>query len=750
MSIKKGIISIILGWLSLITSYHCITIDRAYDAYIHIGLILCLFCGMAFGAKYALLCFIPGMGIFFPFVIWGDYGFANIITCIFTFIWIISHSICRKFISDKKLPFFSVYIVQAAFILIYMISGKTLVKSIIKLNSPFLNGHYCMSYIPDNIVNVNSILFAEITTIMLFTVNIIISTRSFNKLMKSTIPEYGNYIIPAILIASSVAFLFSIITTSSENNRMAISFSVNSYQSTVGNVQLTLLKAVFIIFIADFMIHFIEYRNNLSNKEQISTNRYLNIFRNILDIYIEFDSEYKIITVSPSALKVFEYEADELKDKSIIDFFIDDAYKEDFINCTNKIYDARDHELKIKTKSGKTVCLLVSKIDSLNENDMIFIARDITERKKRQEKQEEMSQMRTAILESSDDVIFCIKKDKIIARNKSACRFFMQKCGCEDPVRFRDIFNFNERKEWKVFIDKTVKSGEYNTEYFDETIGKYYDVRFKRISYGAEKMDISIFAKDITELKTKEQQTKMMNEELEYRVLERTKEITRAYSELENFCAVVAHEFRSPVRAISLYNDMIKEDLPPNASEDSIEAVESIHNYCENSLEMIENLLEYSKIKSKKITIQQINMKMIIENCLRELRIINSNLDIRVHIDEIPNIIGDEFLMRHAIYNILSNSIKYSSSRDHIEINVTYVSNRREHILSFADNGVGFDMNGAEKVFGIFDRMHTDKEFKGTGIGLATVKNIIQKHGGSIYAKSEIDKGCIIIINLPK
>ncbi len=752
MNIKKSIISIILGWLSIAAAFYPISIDSAYDASIHWGIILCILCGMTFGTKYAVLSCTVGLGMFFPFIVWRDYGYANMVTSIFTLIWITCISISNKYIKEKMLPFFSIYILQAIFVIIYLLFNTSLIKAAIKLNPPFFKGHYLATYLPDNILSVNAILFAEITTLMLLSTDILLSTHLFNRILKQPKTAHNNYSLPIILITGIIIVMFSVVTTSSENSMSAISFSVNSYKSNIGNIELNLLKSTLVIFIADFLIHFIEYKNELNYKERLSTNRYLNIFRNILDIYIEFTPDYVINSVSPSAQKVFNCTTDNLVGKNITDFFIDNHYKEEFKNCTEEKSDASDREFHIQLNDGKLVWLLASRIAPLDENNMIFIARDITERKKRQEEQEEMSQLQNAILESSDDIIFCLNNGKIISQNKSASKFFMKKCGTQTPKKFKAIFSDDENIEWKNFIKQTIKKDEYNTEYFDQSTGKYYEIRFKKIQYGAGNVDISVFAKDITEVKARENQTQMINEELEYRVLDRTKEMTRAYNELENFCAIVAHEFKSPVRAISLYNNMIKQDLENNdlATDDIKEAVNSIHDYCENSLDMIQNLLEYSKIKSKKITHQQLNMKMIIKNCLRELRVINSNLDIRVSIDEIPNIIGDEFLMRHVVYNILSNSIKYSSTKEYIKINVTYLSEKNEHILSFSDNGVGFDMTGSDNIFNIFKRMHTNDEFKGTGVGLATVKNIVEKHGGTVFAKAELDKGCVIVISLPK
>ncbi|MBP1561427.1 MAG: PAS domain S-box protein [Oscillospiraceae bacterium] len=260
----------------------------------------------------------------------------------------------------------------------------------------------------------------------------------------------------------------------------------------------------------------------------------------------------------------------------------------------------------------------------------------------------------------------------------------------------------------------------------------------------------SFISSDITDESERDEKNRLMNEELEQKILERTKEMTLAYNELDNFCAVIAHEFKAPIRAIGLYNNIIAEEMGGTLSRDAEEAVCKINEYCGKSLDLIKNLLEYSKLKSRTLNIRQIDMNRLVEECLHDLKIIHSGADIRVNMTPLPVIAGDEFLMKHAVCNILDNAIKYSSVREYTEIDISCTASDTEYMISFRDNGVGFDMSDAADPFSIFSRLHTSDEFKGTGVGLATVRNVIEKHGGRVCISSETDKGCLVVISVKK
>lgn len=261
----------------------------------------------------------------------------------------------------------------------------------------------------------------------------------------------------------------------------------------------------------------------------------------------------------------------------------------------------------------------------------------------------------------------------------------------------------------------------------------------------------SFIAVDITDESVLEEKNLILNEKFSRMINQKSKETSAAYNELENICAVIAHEFKAPIRAIGLYNDIISGELSDNVSDDTVIASFKIKEYCDKSLNLIENLLEYSKVKSHTINKRKISMNALVKNCLHDLTVIHSKNNIHIRIDELPDIYGDEFLIKCAVCNILENSIKYSSQKPFTEIDISCTDDTNFYTFIFRDNGAGFDTSSVRaNPFEMFSRLHTDEVYKGSGVGLATVMNIMKKHGGEVNIDAVPDKGCLVSLKFRK
>ena len=155
-------------------------------------------------------------------------------------------------------------------------------------------------------------------------------------------------------------------------------------------------------------------------------------------------------------------------------------------------------------------------------------------------------------------------------------------------------------------------------------------------------------------------------------------------------------------------------------------------------------------MKTKKFKLVKIRMDWLIKNAVEEFRLLNSEHDIEVESDELPVVLADEMLLRCCIHNIILNAVKYSSKKEVTKIHISYEQNEKEHIFHISDNGVGFNMEESGKLFQLFGRMHPDSEYEGNGIGLVTVKNIIEKHGGTLSIEAVEGEGCTVTFSLPK
>ncbi|MBR06630.1 MAG: hypothetical protein CMP48_03005 [Rickettsiales bacterium] len=241
---------------------------------------------------------------------------------------------------------------------------------------------------------------------------------------------------------------------------------------------------------------------------------------------------------------------------------------------------------------------------------------------------------------------------------------------------------------------------------------------------------------DIDTKKKAELVLETSHKNLEYKVEERTRDLEVANKELEAFTYSVSHDLRAPLRAINGFAEALEEDCMDQVTEDG-------HHYLrriiKNSLKMgdlIDDLLEFSRINKRKESIKLIDMDQLVREVINDCFV-----GAPIKIGELPNCYGDKAMIRQVIQNLLSNAIKYSSTEPNPSIEITGQQFDDEVCYNVVDNGVGFDMKYSEKLFGIFQRLHRDDEFEGTGVGLALCYKIISRHKGKITARSEVGKG---------
>jgi light-regulated signal transduction histidine kinase (bacteriophytochrome) len=221
--------------------------------------------------------------------------------------------------------------------------------------------------------------------------------------------------------------------------------------------------------------------------------------------------------------------------------------------------------------------------------------------------------------------------------------------------------------------------------------------------------------------------------------------------ELISLNYTIAHEIKAPLRAIDGYARIFLEDYGASLLPEAREIIEIIRNICGDTISLSNALLEYIRIARIELSNQVIDLREMIYQAyssLRFSRIEPQNVTLEFT-SEIPHILGDATLMRQVVINILSNAVKFTRDIKDAHIYVQHEIKDGESIFSVRDNGVGFDMKYANKLFGIFQRMHSADEFEGTGIGLATIKMILSLHQGDVWIEGEPNKGAMIYFTLP-
>lgn len=283
-------------------------------------------------------------------------------------------------------------------------------------------------------------------------------------------------------------------------------------------------------------------------------------------------------------------------------------------------------------------------------------------------------------------------------------------------------------------------------ETYYEKENTYYLVNAFKIS----DYQIGVIFENISEYKMAIKEIKKLNEELEQRVVTRTAQLSQALDELESFTYTVSHDLKSPLRAIDSYSRIMYEDYGESLQRDAIDIIHNIRGICKDLISMINNLLEYSMASKKELNKEEINIKEIFVSVFNELKLTNPERDITLIIETVlPNVYADKLLLRQVIYNILSNAFKFTKDVNKPRIIIGNTITAEEYIFYVKDNGIGFNMEYSRKLFGIFQRLHTSDEFEGTGIGLVTIKNIIQRHGGRTWIEGEVNVGATIYFTLP-
>jgi PAS domain S-box-containing protein len=221
-------------------------------------------------------------------------------------------------------------------------------------------------------------------------------------------------------------------------------------------------------------------------------------------------------------------------------------------------------------------------------------------------------------------------------------------------------------------------------------------------------------------------------------------------SELEAFSYSVSHDLRAPLRAINGYVEILNEDFSEQLDGEAKRFLKIISNNSAKMGQLIDDLLHFSKIGKREIVVSNIEMEAIIKPIIDELTESEKNRDIKLQCQELGTAWVDVSMMRQVWINLLSNAFKYTQKREQARIEVGSHPNAEETIYYVRDNGVGFDMKYADKLFGVFQRLHRPEDFQGTGVGLALVKRIIDKHNGKIWVEAAENEGATFYFSLPK
>ena len=252
---------------------------------------------------------------------------------------------------------------------------------------------------------------------------------------------------------------------------------------------------------------------------------------------------------------------------------------------------------------------------------------------------------------------------------------------------------------------------------------------------------------DITERKRREDEVRGLNQEL----AKRSTELEGKNKELEAFAYSISHDLRAPLRHMSGYADLLHKRASSVLDEKSQRYMLMIQESAKRMGDLIDDLLAFSRIGRTETQKSLINLEQLVKEALSEVRPETNGRNIVWNIGTPPNFYGDRSMLRLVFVNLLSNAVKFTRTRAQAEIEIGCdPANQDEVVVFVKDNGVGFDMKYVNKLFGVFQRLHPAQTFEGTGIGLATVQRIVQRHGGKVWAEGLVDRGATFYFSAPK
>ncbi len=254
----------------------------------------------------------------------------------------------------------------------------------------------------------------------------------------------------------------------------------------------------------------------------------------------------------------------------------------------------------------------------------------------------------------------------------------------------------------------------------------------------------------MTALKEAEDNVRRLNTELEERVLARTTQLETANHALEAFSYSVAHDLRSPLRAIEGFSRLVVDDFGASVPEDGLLCLRKICGAAKSMSALIGDLLEFAQLNRQELVRQSVDTCELVHGILEELGFPWPDRQVELRFGPLPASFADPPLLKQVWINLLSNALKYTGKREKAVIDIGCSKTNGIDTFFVGDNGSGFDMQCAGRIFAAFERLHSAKEFEGTGVGLAIVQRIVERHAGRVWADAAVDRGASFYFTLEK
>jgi PAS domain S-box-containing protein len=475
-----------------------------------------------------------------------------------------------------------------------------------------------------------------------------------------------------------------------------------------------------------------------------------------LDPLVTIDANGKITDVNAATEHVTGRTRDDLVGTDFSDYFTKPEKARTGYQRVFREGSVKDYPLEIRHKNGGHTPVLynatVYRDESGNVVGVFAAARDITDRKLAEDALRRANAYNRSLLEASLDPLVTIAPDgKITDVNTAAENITGYPRAELIGTDFSDYFTDPDRARagyQRAFREGSVRDYELEIKcQHQKTTPVLYNAAVYRDESG-NAVGVFAAARDITELKRAEEEIRKLNRDLEIRVSERTAELENSNKELEAFAYSVSHDLRTPLRSIEGFSLALLDDYAGRLDDTGKGYLNRVRNATIRMGQLIDDLLKLSRVTRSEMNRERVELSDIVKSIAERLTQNNPDRKAQFIITDSLTAYGDERLLTVVLDNLLSNAWKFSekTSPSVIEFGVTRKDGNSTYFVR--DNGAGFDMAYAGKLFSPFQRLHKIEEFPGTGIGLATVRRIINRHGGKVWIESEVDKGTTVYFTL--
>ena len=492
-----------------------------------------------------------------------------------------------------------------------------------------------------------------------------------------------------------------------------------------------------------------------------------------------------------TAEKMFGYTLDESLGRPGTEW-IAPGYRDTVMKKMLSGYE-QPYEATALRKDGSTFpCEIQGRMtDYKGKRIRITALRDITNRMQAEESLRESEIRYRALFEQTNDAVFLISLDGIhMEVNPQVSDMLGYPV---DEIIGRPLYYFIVPEEKQIGLDRLAQLlGEHTLPVYECTFlrkdGTTVPVEITAAlvrDAGGKPLHIHSVVRDITERKRAEEELAKHRDHLEELVEQRTTELNQRVemveslnlgmsnllsdlnaanaiaeenarnlrqvnADLESFTYSVSHDLRAPLRAVDGFSQILLEDYAQQLPAEAVRYLDKVSEGAQHMGELIQDLLDLSRLGRKPLQKMRIDPGMVVEQTLKELAREQEGRAVEIEVGDLPPCQGDPSLMKQVYHNLISNALKFTRQREDAKIEIGWQDSGDETVYFVKDNGVGFDMEYADKLFGVFQRLHPVEQFEGTGVGLAIVQRIIRRHGGRVWAEAEVDLGATFYFSIPE